>query len=753
MGQSAQSLRVIPVFREKRADNRRFSSWHNTYLRNNRHIRYFLKASRMLGVHRIWPVSAVLLLGCLLAGWRESLSAGESVDWADALAERTASEAEVQPRLASAASAATEAVGESRPTAQGASTSAAKGAGAKNVAKGNAGPRRIEGPAIRSARADQESGSPTTLECATTLDSKRMGDKGDSSFLQHVLQPPPVPGKPNAKLLHASPAPATRTNGQTHSQRRIASRHHHGHSAKAHTSRRRSSRRVASRPTHAADRHRAARTGQSRSQFAEALATDEQPNDWIAVSDQTSSDVVFATANHSLTPAAHYHAALAVQDDGSVSVTDAPALLNDRLDPIATDEGEVWVSDGSNGACADCEESTGLLGLGGGGLRSRLQQWAAKSPSYGNLWLAYPRSQTVWVRTKYLYWETDGDDLPPLVTTSTPGTADDNIGVLGLSTTQVLFGQQEVNDGPRHGGRIEFGIGQFEGLQFDLYALDEESYGFFDASTGSPFLARPFFNIELLQQDASILACPSCTVTGFPNINLQGSIHIETTSEVRSAGVSWRRLMWMDTWAPFNAFVRLNFLAGYRYFKLREGLAISDAIDFIGAPFQAGTRLSRLDIFDTSNEFHGGELGWLATIQRNRWSVDLLARLAMGNMQQVVDIAGFRTLSNGTTSSATPAGFLTQASNSGRFVHDEFALIPELGVDIGFQLTDRVKLTFGYSFVYVSQATRPGDNIDLTLNESTAGGLPSAAPARPLFTGSDSDFWAGGGTAGIEWRW
>jgi len=425
-----------------------------------------------------------------------------------------------------------------------------------------------------------------------------------------------------------------------------------------------------------------------------------------------------------------------LNEDGSVTISDGSPLMP-VPDETVNSEGWATASD-----CQECEQTLGPFG-------SLLMQWNDNTYYYGNLWHAYRRSQTAWARARYLYWETDGDDLPPLVTVSPGTTPQGEAGVLGQDTTDILFGG-EVNEDARSGGRLEFGYGQFQGLQVDLYALEEESTSFQAASTGDPIIARPFFNIELEQQDASLISCPSCTVLGFPNINLQGNISIETTSEVKSAGISWRRLVWMDTWAPFQSFVRLNFLAGYRYFELHEGLTINDQVNLIGVPFPPDSFFAREDTFRTVNEFHGGEIGWLAALQHKRLSVELLARLALGNMQQVVDIAGRRIELSG---DQVAGGFLAQPSNIGRHVRDEFALIPEFGIDVGFQIACHVRLVAGYSFIYVSQATRPGDNIDLTLNETTAGGGMSTAETRPVFTGSDSDFWAGGGSAGIELRW
>lgn len=482
-------------------------------------------------------------------------------------------------------------------------------------------------------------------------------------------------------------------------------------------------------PISVADRTRAVAEAANLAQRAYAV----DPGDWITITD-----------NH-----------IAVAGQIRSSTSNGARGLKPVPDEgfVISDADEAWATDAypAGESCPSCEEGSGAIG--GGGVTGILRQWIDDSPLYGNLWHFTQSAQTVWFKSSYLSWDVDGDDLPPLVTTSPGSTSQTDAGVLGMPTTQIQFGGREVNDGPRDGGRIEFGIGLLQGIQFDYYALDEESTTFDAASNGDPFLARPFFNIESGSQDASLLACPSCTAQGFPNINLQGSVSIQATSEAQSAGVSLRRLVWMDTWPPFNSFFRLHFLAGYRFFKLHEGLAITDSTQLDGFPFIPGSRLDREDVFRTVNQFHGGEFGWLAAMHYNRWSLEVLGRLALGNMQQVVDIAGRRDFFNGISTVTSEGGFLTQSSNIGRHVRNEFSVIPEVGAELGFQLTPHTKLTVGYRFIYISQVTRPSDNIDLVLNESTAGGLPSAAETRPVFTGGDSDFWLSGGNVGIEWRW
>src|SRR5207244_361036 len=116
-----------------------------------------------------------------------------------------------------------------------------------------------------------------------------------------------------------------------------------------------------------------------------------------------------------------------------------------------------------------------------------------------------------------------------------------------------------------------------------------------------------------------------------------------------------------------------------------------------------------------------------------------------------------RTSIDTTPATVTNAGLLALATNSGRHARDDFAVLPEIGVNFGFQITDRLQAFVGYTYMYWSNVVRPGDQVDLGLNPNliptsatfnTAGG-----PARPAFSFRDTDFWAQGINVGMEFRY
>ena len=376
---------------------------------------------------------------------------------------------------------------------------------------------------------------------------------------------------------------------------------------------------------------------------------------------------------------------------------------------------------------------------------------------FGNLWSNFNQEYTVWARSEYLYWQGKGDRLPALVTVSPAGTAQTQgvipvAGALGQATTTVVFGDARFNNTERPGGRLTIGYGHFSGIQVDYYRLENSSAEFSITSDGDPILARPFEDVTLAANNALIVAMPNFFDAALmQTFDIEGNITVKAASVVQSAGVLYRHLIWMESNPEYDGFWRLNLVGGYRFFDLDDSLTITDTVFPLGGFFALGTSISHIDQFTTENEFHGGEIGLLFSGHRRRLSLDLTAKVALGNMHQVLDINGVRNVFDPVAMSITssPEGLLAQSTNIGRYTRDEFSVIPEVGVNVGVQLTCRVKAVAGYTFIYASQTQRPGDAIDLLLNRSS----PLVGAARPAVHGNDSFFWLHGGTAGIEVRY
>lgn len=359
-----------------------------------------------------------------------------------------------------------------------------------------------------------------------------------------------------------------------------------------------------------------------------------------------------------------------------------------------------------------------------------------------------PRDTSFWFRADYLMWWMKGNRLPALVTTSPPGTPRAEAGVLGQDGTSVLFGDERVDANLRHGVRFRTGMWlnscNTTGVDAHyIYLNDGDNTGQYTGSSlGFPILARPFFNTSLNAEDSQLIA--------FPGVS-QGLIEIDTSSELHSAG-ALLRAAWLR-----GGSTSVDLLAGYRYLRYREGLSIYENVLVLDSPgIPQDTTIELRDTFVAENDFHGGEIGLNSTYCYRGLVIDLVAKVALGNVHQEVDVRGMsRTTIPGQTPVVDDQGFLALPTNIGQRTENRFAFLPELNLDVRYPLTDSLQLTVGYTLLYLTSAVRSGDQIDTVINPTQFpqnGGVLSG-PERPAPLFEDTAFWAQGLNVGIEWAY
>lgn len=366
-----------------------------------------------------------------------------------------------------------------------------------------------------------------------------------------------------------------------------------------------------------------------------------------------------------------------------------------------------------------------------------------------------------YVNLDALGWWMKGDQLPALVTTSPVGTPQLTAGVLGEPTTSVLIGNQTVNGGIRPGGRVQGGIWvdpyQTWAIEGHYYALATEtttltaSSTFSGGATTDPILARPFFdNAPGIEQQAAVIVAFPDYALNLLVLDIDGSVQVKETSRVQSAGGGVRYALN----PPANP-ARFFLLGAYRFFQLNESLSIVATSTPGRDPFPFPVppeSLQSTDNFSTKNTFNGGEIGLGTELGFRRWTLGAETRLAMGNMHQTVTINGSTAATSGVLVASYPGGLLTQPSNIGTFDRDQFSLIPQVDVKLGFQIVPSLRLTVGYNFTYVTQVLRPGDQIDLNVNTTQIAGQPLVGPASPSVPFDSTSIWLQGITGGLDLR-
>jgi hypothetical protein len=339
-------------------------------------------------------------------------------------------------------------------------------------------------------------------------------------------------------------------------------------------------------------------------------------------------------------------------------------------------------------------------------------------------------------------------NTPPLVSASPPGTPLANAGVLGTPGATVLFGgNNDLLNDSRWGFRFSGGGWLDESkqiaLEADYLGLRDLSQTFRASSFGTDIISRPFFN--------ALTNVPDAELVSFPNV-LAGTVTVSANSEFQSAGARLRWNMGCEDLGCGDVF-RWHLLTGYRFAELEESLVIREQL----LSLQPGNGTFDLhDRFRAQNEFHGGEIGSVWRVRRDRWDCELLAKLALGNVQQTVTISGDTQTDDGLGApQILPGGLLAQRTNSGTFRRNRFATVPELGATVGYRVGRGWSASLGYSVIFWRNVVRPGDQIDPVVNTNLIPPetVPFSGPLRPAFGFRETAFWAQGINFGLNYRW
>ncbi|HWG44637.1 MAG TPA: BBP7 family outer membrane beta-barrel protein [Gemmataceae bacterium] len=350
-----------------------------------------------------------------------------------------------------------------------------------------------------------------------------------------------------------------------------------------------------------------------------------------------------------------------------------------------------------------------------------------------------------WLSADYLLWWTKGDRLPALATTGSP--TDAMPGALGQPGTQVLFGGN-INDEVRSGGRFRGGYwftrDQTFGMDGTFFFLGSQSVDFGDISQGIPLLARPYYNVNSHREAAFPVAFPG---------QQSGSIIGAASSHLWGGDTNLRGMLCR------GPSYQVSLLGGFRFLNLSDSLRMKE-VDTFGSSGANGPALwtTVADHFHTSNQFYGGQIGTDVIWSRGRFFVDILGKLSLGTSVERTNINGWSSYAtSGGQSGRIDAGQLALPSNIGSYGQSKFAVVPEIGVNLGYALTRHIRLTFGYTFLYWSSVFRVGDQIDRNLNptefNALVGNGSMTGPPRPNFTFKDTDFWAQGVNFGLQFRY
>lgn len=359
-----------------------------------------------------------------------------------------------------------------------------------------------------------------------------------------------------------------------------------------------------------------------------------------------------------------------------------------------------------------------------------------------------------WANAEYLFWEIQNppEPVPLLVSSSAPFTGD----VLSQLGTKVILGGKDVDLGWRSGGRFSLGYRSkadckfsVEGNYFYLPKISTTS-GVNSADTQNYFFV-PYINAQTGRGASVLVAIPS---------QYGGPVSLEVSNQMQGAEAN----------GVGNVFCRkqgtVDLLWGFRYLNFQEDLTFSSSAPYlISAPDPFDPDVFQIvDQFDTTNNFYGGQIGAKAEGIYERFFLQGIGKIALGAICGEVDIQGSFITNSFAGSGSAPAsqytgGYFAQPTNIGNHSKTSFSVIPEVAVNLGYKCSDWLRIQAGYTFIYVLNVLRAGNQIDQTINPSQSLAIQySASPtlvgeARPKVLMSTCGLWTQGVSAGLEFRY
>jgi len=344
------------------------------------------------------------------------------------------------------------------------------------------------------------------------------------------------------------------------------------------------------------------------------------------------------------------------------------------------------------------------------------------------------------IRAEALLWWFKGSPAPvPLVSS----------GLLNETGTKVLLGGKDLDANPNSGFRVTVGYSLTDrwGAEGSVFYLLDRSTSRTASSSGqigSQDLLIPFFDVTLRHENVTELSR-----AGF----FAGSAEEKLSNSLLGAELNGTmKLLSASPW-------RVDLLGGLRYLNLRETYTFTTSSPNV-APQPADVFQTK-DEFDATNNFYGAQLGVRARYDRGSWFASSAVKFALGAMIQSVDVDGFLETNNFNDFGPPqrfPGGYFAQPTNIGSHTRSVFAVVPEVGLNIGYRITEWASVFVGYTFLYTNNVTRPAQRIDRSINPTQSasfGGTPPTpleGPARPSFKFSGTDFWAQGINVGLAFR-
>jgi hypothetical protein len=356
-----------------------------------------------------------------------------------------------------------------------------------------------------------------------------------------------------------------------------------------------------------------------------------------------------------------------------------------------------------------------------------------------------------------LLWRVDGAHLPPLVTENRLNFPPS----LALASTDVLAGNNVAGNSWRTGYRLELGVWfddcQETALIGDYFNVGQDDYDYYYPGGSGTNVGRPYFDTQLGFQFYRPISGNYVDYEDDP-ITYDGTVNATYDDDFQGAGLLvQQRVYLVGDASGCGPSTQVMVLGGYRFLSYDSQLRIDDSRTVIAGTGE-GSQDFRRDLFNTDNEFHGGELGVMARFTQTGCWFDGSFKLALGGHQKRATISGnTATISDTGVVEFADGGLLTSSqTNIGTYTDSRFRLIPTFRMDAGVRLTPQWTFQAGYTAIIWGGVTRAAAIMppNLAVDPSNIPPVSPGGNASPVFPGlGGSELVAHGLDLGIEYRY
>ena len=308
-----------------------------------------------------------------------------------------------------------------------------------------------------------------------------------------------------------------------------------------------------------------------------------------------------------------------------------------------------------------------------------------------------------WFDADYLYWKIK--KAPEHVPLVVEGPFVESGPVLKQPGYSVVLGGKSLKTDWRSGGRFTLGYwfddSQCLGGEVGYFILPSKSKRHSVCSNGSPFLTLPYYDVVTGEENSSPLSSPD------PTNPFAGTGRLKEHNFMQGAEVN------LVTSTACDCCFRYGLLAGFRYWNFTEKLTFDTNSPGIDTPDVFKTQ----DRFHAQNNFYGGQFGARLDYNACNFFFNIKGKVALGAMCQKLGIHGqFITDTLNSELQKFNQGFFALPTNIGNHKKTRFSVIPEVNINLGYQVTECFRLKLGYTFIYATNVLWAGKQIDRKIN-------------------------------------